>query len=370
MTTLARPRLDPLLDAPLIGPRVLQLVGDVSGCSMWRVWQPVSFLRLHGYPTDWTMVRDPGLVRVPFAYDAVVLCRLAWWGGRPRRQAEATLEGWRRRGLRVLFECDDDLITPFVVEQQLGRVNAEKTRSQLDADRKAVQWLLRRVDGVTVSTQHLASTVRRFTGAPVEVVPNAIDAEWFAGVQAGAGRTVPGPTVGWVGGNRPDSDLEAMAVAWGRIAERFPAVTFVVMGHHPPVIAEHVPPERLVRVPWMDPKDYPLGLVGIDIGCCPLEDRPFNRCKTPIKALEYGLSGAAVVASPTVYRFCVRHGETGLLASTANEWEAMLALLLEREGDRRELAANLKGEVLARWALKRHYWKWPAAWNRLWRGTA
>ena len=370
MTTLTRPRLDPLLDAPLIGPRVLSLVGDASGCSLWRVWQPTRFLRLHGYPCDWVFVRDPWLLRVPLeAYQAIVLCRLAWHRSE-RGRAEHWLRSLRGNGRKVLFEADDDLFTPFMVEQQLARTNPEKSRRELEADREGALWMLAHADGVTVSTQYLASTVRRFTDAPVEVVPNALDAEWFSERQRGMHRVRPGVTIGWAGGNRPDADVAEMAVAWGRLAERFPDVTFVVMGHHPLVIREHVPPERLVEVPWLHPDDYPTGLVGIDVGCCPLAETPFNRSKTPIKAWEFGRSGAAVVASPTVYRHVIRHGENGLLASTASEWETCLAALLDGTFDRRGLAGALAGDVATRFSLKKAYWKWPAAWNRLWRGQS
>jgi glycosyltransferase involved in cell wall biosynthesis len=364
VTTLAHPRLDPIIDGPLVGPRLLALIGDDSGCSLWRAWQPVRFLRLHGYPCDWAAVRDPALFDVPFGYDAVALCRLAW-GGEHRRGARDLLRRWRNQGLKVFFEADDDLFTPFVVHQQLGRVNAEKTRAQLEDDRQAALWMLSQVDGVTVSTQYLATTVRRFTDAPVEVVPNLIDAGWFLEQQQGVQRPVPGPTIGWAGGNRPDTDLGQMAEAWGRIARRFPDVTFVVVGHQPPVLKEHVPEDRIKRTEWLPTSEYPKALVGLDIGCCPLEDTPFNRSKTPIKAWEYALSGAAVVASRTVYEKVLDDGLTGYLAETADEWEETLDTLLEFGAQRSRMAGRLRTDVLTRWSLAKHYWRWPLAWHRL-----
>jgi glycosyltransferase involved in cell wall biosynthesis len=199
----------------------------------------------------------------------------------------------------------------------------------------------------------------------VAVVPNAIDAEWFQAVQRLGKRPVEGLTIGWAGGNRPDADLKEMAVAWGRIAERYPQVTFIVFGHQPWVISEHVPENRLKRIAWKSQFEYPLGLVGVDIGCCPLEDRPFNRCKTPIKSWEYALSGAAVVASPTVYGACIRHGRNGHIATTADEWEYSLSTYVEHEPTRRHHAAQLKEAVLEQWSLRKNYWRWPMAWRRL-----
>ena len=74
------------------------------------------------------------------------------------------------------------------------------------------------------------------------------------------------------------------------------------------------------------------------------------------------------MASPTVYSKVLRHGANGHLAQTAGEWEHALAYLLERPRDRRRQTETLKREVLEKWSLRRGYWRWPAAWNRLWRG--
>lgn len=374
MTALAAPRvlgpdgkpfkLDPELDAPLVGPSVLALVGKQTACEMWRVWQPYKQLQLHGYPAEWGWKDDRRTSDFWTLFDAVVLCRLSWYGS-TRRTARKWFDLVKRAGKRVFYEVDDDLFSPLMVRQQKAGIAAHETVEALEAQRRESVWTMAQCDGVTVSTQRLASVVRQYTDKPVAVVPNAIDAEWFRLVQRQGKRPVEGPTVGWAGGNRPDADLKEMAVAWGRIAERYPQVTFIVFGHQPWVISEHVPEPRLKRLPWRSQFDYPLGLVGIDVGCCPLEARHFNTCKTPIKAWEYALSGAAVVASPTVYGQCVEDGRSGYLATTADEWEAALSVLVENPHARRGLAAGLEADVLEKWSLKRNYWRWPAAWRRL-----
>lgn len=382
MTTIAAPRilgpdgrplkLDPDLDAPLVGPSAFAVVGaggGQDGCNMWRVWQPFAMLQLHGYPADWDWRQAIGPTHPAGMYQTHLVCRAGAMRHERRQMAE-----WFRKmkdhGKTVVYECDDDLFSPFMVDQQLRRVAGAAPRAQLEAEAEACRWVLERCDGATVTTQYLASTVRRFTGKPVEVVPNAPDAGWFAKVQALGQRTVPGPTVGWAGGHRPDADVAAMAEAWARIAERYPKVTFVVQGSQPAVIWQKVPAHRLRPLPWMSVYEYPQGLLNIDIGCCPLEDRPFNRSKSPIKAWEYALSGAAVVASPAVYRHVVREGASGLLAETADEWEAALSALLEDEERRRATAAAMRADVLAKWSLKKNYWRWPMAWTRLARGGA
>ena len=357
--------LDPLVDGPLTGPRVLQLVPDASGPSLWRAWQPTRFLQFRGYPVDWVCPSDPQFTQVPvLAYDLIVLCRLSWQPAH-RGRGRRFLAALRRAGKRVLYECDDDLFTRFSFDQQARRTDREASLSDLALAGETDRWALTQVDGVTCSTQYLASTVRRFTDVPVEVVPNAIDADWFTSVQQGVPRPVAGPTVGWAGGGRPGDDLEPMAVAWGRIARARPDVTFLVAGNQPPILTEHVPEERLYRLPWLPPEQYPAGMVGMDVGCCPLADRAFNRCKTPIKAWEFGLSGSAVVASPTVYGACIEDGRNGWLAETADEWEAAIRRLLEDDDQRRRVAGRLEQDVRTKWSLAQHYWRWPLAWSRL-----
>lgn len=364
------PRLVSPSGTPLrVRPAVLSLVaGDHSGsaCSMWRVWQPADMLQRLGYPAEWGYLSDPHTADFWQRFGLQVLCRVGW----PLEERENALHWFdfvRRGGKRVLYEMDDDLVTPFMVQQQKAGREREKPKEEIEQSRQDTVWTIQHCDGVTVSTQYLASVLRQYTDKPVAVVPNMMDVDWFTAVQRlpEARRTIPGLTIGWAGGSRPDTDLQEMAIAWGRLADRYPQVTFVVMGHQPWVLSEHVPEHRLKRLPWLDPRAYPIGLANFDIGCCPLENRPFNRAKTPIKAWEYGVSGAAVVASPTVYRACIEHGRNGYLASTADEWEEHLAALVADPELRRYRADRLRRDVVEKWSLRENCWRWPAAWSEL-----
>jgi hypothetical protein len=72
-----------------------------------------------------------------------------------------------------------------------------------------------------------------------------------------------------------------------------------------------------------------------------------------------------VVASPTVYGQSITDRANGLIASTADEWEHALSLLVESEPFRRRLREDLRRDVMSRWALRKNVWRWPAAWSRL-----
>lgn len=348
-------------------PRVIAVVGDldgtVDGCTVWRILQPFTELTRQGYKgMGWDYMDNPLVARFVHLYQAVILPRRHWlpedW-----QRGIGWVENLHRAGIAVIYEVDDDMISDDFVNRLI--TTHGKDPKQADLVRQSVLHTISLVDGVTVSSQRLASLMRRHTDRPVAVVPNFIDLEWFTAVQKEAERQVPGLTIGWAGGARPDYDVEQMAIAWGRIAERFPDVTFVVQGHQAQAIYDHVPPERMAALDWLPITDYPAGMVNIDIGCCPLSDTPFNRCKTYIKAMEYAAGGSAVVASPTVYNQIVEHGRDGYIVDSADEWEAALVELVEDANHRRYMATALLAKVRAQHSLAGNVWRWPLAWAEI-----
>ncbi len=358
-------------------PRVLACIGKEDGPAAWRVFQPFAELQRRQYPCEWTFnddARTPDLmlgklyqavgVRAHAPFDVVILSRLSWSGVGQQAAAERYMRLLRTVGVTPIYECDDDVFSEAVIPHLLEAGTHEgRTAEQLEQDRQARIHALRLCDGATVTTQRLATVVRQYTDAPVEVVPNALDLRWFRQVQQHAPRYVPGPTIGWAGGARPARDFAVMAEAWARVAEKRPNVTFVVIGFQPWL--DGVPPERIRRLPWLGIREYPLTLAEIDIGCCPLDNNRFTRCKTPIKAWEYAASGAAVVASPTVYRDTIESGYDGFLCETADQWEDALLALLDEPTLRRRMARRQLKRVEKRHNLTLECWRWPASWLRI-----
>jgi len=348
------------------GPSILALVGrEATGSDLWRAWQPIGRLAEAGYPARWAYKDADTVPRYALEFDAYLLPRVSW-PAEHRRVAEAWFKMSRDAGKIVVYDCDDDIFTARETERRVELNWTDgKSFDELEAERAERIWAMQQCDGVTVTTQRLATVVRQFTEKTVIVVPNAIDLKWFSSIVRHSKRQVPGLTIGWAGGRRHDRDVEVMAEAWGRIARRYPDVSFVVMGHQPEVIREHVPAERLVMLPWMRPHEYPIGIRQTDIGCCAVAPTPFNRCKSNIKAMEYAAAGAAVVASPTLYSSIVEHGHSGFICETAGEWEAALAQLVESHATRQMMATRLLRTVQKRHSLAGNLWQWPAAWTAI-----
>jgi glycosyltransferase involved in cell wall biosynthesis len=350
----------------LTGPSVLALVGrERTGPDLWRVLQPITALEKAGYPAGWDYKDAELLGLVASMSDGIILPRISW-PPEHRRMAEAWFADIRKKGKFTVYDADDDVFTSQETHRRVELNWMEgKTFERLEAERFERIWAMQSCNGVTVSTQRLATIVRSFTSKPVIVVPNAIDLIWFRGVVRATKRQIPGLTIGWAGGRRHDRDVEDMATAWGHIARRYPDVRFVVQGWVPPIILENVGRDRLAILPWMQLERYPCGLAQIDIGCCAVADTPFNRPKSTIKAMEYAAAGAAVVASPTLYAALVDHGHSGFLASSAAEWEDGISQLIERPSLRAIMRTRLLKRVERKHSLAGNLWRWPAAWSEI-----
>lgn len=251
--------------------------------------------------------------------------------------AKAWLDERRPMVKAIVYETDDDVFTEDQIEHlQSADWTQGKSADQIRQEQEVARWFAKNVDGVTVSTERLAELIRGFSGSGsgsdnVYVVPNALDVRWFKAHMLYSPPWKDTFTIGWAGGRRSERDIVPMAQAWGRIAQRYDDVMFVVCAPTTvTAIYRYVPESRIIRLPWLGLADYPAAYQ-VNVGCCPLRDTTFNHNRSPIKAWEYAIAGAEVVASPTVYRDCCING-TGrgyfVPTSTADEWEYYLDFLV------------------------------------------
>ncbi len=99
-----------------------------------------------------------------------------------------------------------------------------------------------------------------------------------------------------------------------------------------------------------------------DIGLCPLLHNAFTVGKSDIKAVEYTIAGAAVVASATsVYTENWIHGETALLASSPQEMLEHVDLLIRKTSLREELVRNAQQYVREERDITKHASEWREA---------
>jgi glycosyltransferase involved in cell wall biosynthesis len=225
-------------------------------------------------------------------------------------------------------------------------------------------------DGLVAATPALADALRPLNGS-VAVWPNCLDDRlWHMRPPAPpAARTTARPLVlGYMGGQTHQPDLSEIAGPLLRVLARYgDTVRLQFWGGPPPAeLARHP------QVAWT-PLDLPSYAAfaeffqgqAFDIGLAPLRDRPFNRCKSHIKFLEYSALGVPGVYSRlTPYTGIVSHGQNGLLAGSPEEWEAALVELIDTPARRAQLAQAASATVAGSWRLSARAREWLAVYAR------
>jgi glycosyltransferase involved in cell wall biosynthesis len=95
--------------------------------------------------------------------------------------------------------------------------------------------------------------------------------------------------------------------------------------------------------------DEPNEVARFDVNLAPLEiGNPYCEAKSELKYYQAALVGVPTIASATQpFREAIKHGETGFLASTGEEWHRSLTALLEDPTLRKNVATAARAHTLA-----------------------
>ncbi|MFH1176954.1 MAG: glycosyltransferase family 4 protein [Acidobacteriota bacterium] len=224
-------------------------------------------------------------------------------------------ESWllRRLARRIVFDCDD-----AVWVRKPRRLGAPPGRSWWERLRFASTCRI--ADLVIAGNDTVAAEAARFARW-VELVETPVDVDSYP-EQPPAGRE--GHTVVWIGmpGNLFYLDLIRPVLA--KLAKEFTSLRLRVVCSRFP----DWPEVAIERVPWSEGVEVE-ALMTAGIGIMPLTDEAWSRGKGAFKLKQYMAAHLPCVASPVgVNNRVIRHGETGFLAATSEEWKHSLRALL------------------------------------------
>ena len=219
----------------------------------------------------------------------------------------------------------------------------------------AIKWF----DHITVSTDVLREHAHRcFPGKPVTVLPNSVHWHWrrepnlteavspeLGGTPLPSspashaelvGKALDGQVQGgsqgakiitYLPGTRShDRDFALIAEPLTRFLRTHPEVHLRVTG--PVEFRLDVPPAQLEHGEKVPFAAYAEKFRGVWVNLAPLEDTPFNACKSALKAIEAGYWGIPTICSPNPDY--ARFAEAGaLVAHDAAAWFARLERLLD-----------------------------------------
>lgn len=310
---------------------------DNSACGYYRITLPLDYLAHRG----WTVQTACGWDERSRDYRVIVGQRI----GRTH-----ALPIWRRLVVdhRLIYETDDDFWT---IDEWNLRARAEHSLAVIDAIEQAVTV----AHAATVSVEPLADVLRPYN-ADVTVVPNHIDGKLLDLQRPRRDRL----TVGWAGGDSHLRDWKLLAPHLKRFLGRNPDVDLHVIGTD----FAWVYGIQARVTGWQELWAY-YRSIDFDIGLAPLAETPFNRSKSPIKAIEYGALGIPVIASAYgPYADYVLDGVTGFLVHGSHEWNRYLRLLTNDHGLRAEMGRKAK-EQAAQWTIQNGWHRWADVYERL-----
>lgn len=243
-------------------------------------------------------------------------------------------------GQKVVIDVDDFF-------EGLDENNLAFTQSAPEKNEKNNRDHLERsiymADAVIASTPFLENHYKEKRNN-VFMVRNSLDMSHWNKRRKDVGKIWP--TIGWVGATPWRSkDLETLNPHIGEFIKKYN-----LRFHHSGNIigapkasdqlgissefSSYEPMQRIYNLPKLYEK--------IDVGLVPLNDIPFNHAKSFIKGLEYAAMGVPFVAQDLPEYVELYNNGIGRIASTWDDWEKELKLLLDPRERDRQRKQNMK----------------------------
>ncbi len=346
-------------------PRILFISGEPSTPGHhYRVLHAMRLAEAVGWRADWSEVAPVGPHTLARAR-VVVLWRVAW---SPHVQGIISASG--DFGARVLFDVDDLVFKPELARIEVidGIRTTETTESAISSFFAMVNRAIDKCDLTLCTTEELAQHVRSI-GRPAVVLPNGFDAATHARARlaARAWRAEPGDLVriGYASGSRTHQrDFGVMAAPLAAVLRARPDARLVVFrdpqGGEGVVLLHEFPElaDLAAQIEYRDMVPLPdlSGEVArFSINLAPLESgNVFCEAKSELKYFEAALVNVPTVASPSgPLARAIRHGHTGFLVATEQEWHDTLLQLVDDPALRHRIARNAYHDVLWRFGPRR-----------------
>ena len=181
-------------------------------------------------------------------------------------------------------------------------------------------FALRSCHCIQTTTDVMAETLRAFN-PHVAVFPNQIALLPPPPVEAADGSTT-GPATLFFGALNREADWAPIIPVLNRVLARHGDQARVQVVYDRAFFDALVTPFKTFE-PLCSHDRYHELLQAADIALLPLEPTRFNQHKSDLKFIDCGGHGVVALASPTVYDRTIRHGETGLIYHSLDEFAAL-----------------------------------------------
>jgi len=245
------------------------------------------------------------------------------------------MPAWMERALirkPYIYDMDD----AFYLRYRLGRKRI--ARSMLG---DKFDGVMAGAAAVTAGNRVLADYARRHNQS-VTQLPTVVDTARYIPM---LGRQNDVLTIGWIGSPSTASYLPQLVAPLAALGAET-ALNFVVIGGKAPAI----PNVNVIEVEWNESTEVEL-INTFDVGVMPLPEDDWARGKCAFKLIQYMACGVPVVAAPVGANADVVNADSGLLASTTEEWIQALRVLRDDRTLRQRMGEAGRQRVVEHYSL-------------------
>ncbi len=258
----------------------------------------------------------------------------------------------QKDGARVVFNVDDWIAG-------IGRLDGSHSFSEFFKSSKVVEAHLRLLDaadGLLVSTEWLQRRLSGFN-SNTEIARNLLDGDRYNVPEV---ERDAGCLIGWAGGTGHTEAVLSLREPLQSVLAEHKNTMFVCMGDDSAINGLGLEREQVAYIPWSDHYLYPRDMACFDVSLAPALDNDFYRAKSQLRFYEGASLGIPMVASPLYSE--IKHGLTGFIADSADEWAKYIDRLLDDDGLRAAMGERAREWAMDNvWAGSRRDYEWESA---------
>jgi O-antigen biosynthesis protein len=330
-------------DKPWSGPRIL--ARHISnGQGFFRITSPLYALRNAGMAQACLWVQDSirdfspaELIRL--APDTFIVENYV-----ADQRITALDQYFKLPGRPFIVFALDDLITKLATSNPMRITIPPNIQARL-------KYALARCDRMVVSTDYLAEAYQHLI-PDIRVVPNRLEQGIWLALKSKK-NTCKKPRIGWAGGTSHQDDLLLLKEI---IEQTRHEADWIFMGMCP----EEIRPLLSEYHPLTSFHSYPkyLASLNLDIAVAPLADTDFNRGKSNLRLLEYGMLGIPVVCTDlTPYQ----NSPAYRVKNTSQAWVSALRERIHDADTREQEGLTMRRWVCQNYLLENHLPEWLEA---------
>ena len=330
-------------ELPVEKRKILFVGEEISFASRYRVEHFREQLILNGYASKFIQMDQTEQENIE-EYTAVVMYRCS-----KLMEAEMLVNRAKAAGIPVYYDVDDLVFDYEKISGLHFLKGSEYSDFRTTTDR--IHGCMEFCDGYFTSTETLAGEIREeFPGKPVVINRNCMSMEMEVLSHEAVEQTDKDKDriyIGYLSGSKThDQDFAQVEAALLEVMQRHPEVYLKLVGVLDESGMEPVQ-NRIEKLPFMDWRQLPGVIAGLDINLMPLENSLFHCCKSENKWTE-----AALVKVPSVMsrnremEYVIENGKDGWMCATKEEWVSALESLVTDEKARKAMGEAAHEKVM------------------------